>query len=215
MKKINFKALIITCIMCLVPIIFGLIFYDSLPENVAIHFDVNNNPDNYCPKEFFVFGVPVVMMLFQIFCCVITDLKDQHPEANKKYVTVMKLIIPVINVLMYVVTLMHAMTIGIDIRVVVMIILGVMFVIMGNYIPKIVGTQNINFHFNMFEIKDEKLNNKIKRATGYVLIVDGFLFILSTLFKPIISVVIVGIIILQASVLSMYTIIKSKKEKTK
>lgn len=212
MKKINFKVLIITCIMCLVPIIFGLIFYDSLPDSVAIHFDINNNPDNFCPKEFFVFGVPVVMILFQIFCCIVTDLKDEHPEANKKSVTVMKLIIPVITVVMYVVTLMYAMTIGIDIRVVVMIVLGVMFVIIGNYIPKVVGTKNINFHFNVFEIKDEKLNNKIKRVTGYILIVDGFLFILSALFQPIVSVALVGVVILQSIVLFVYTIIKSKNE---
>lgn len=212
MKKINFKVLIITCIMCLVPIVFGLIFYDSLPDKVAIHFDVNNNPDNFCSKEFFVFGTPLIMVLFQIFCCVITDIKDEHPEANKKSVTVMKLIIPTITVLMYVVTLMHAMTVGIDIRIVVMIILGVMFVIMGNYIPKIVGTQNINFHFKMVEIKDEKLNNRIKRITGYMLIVDGFLFILSSLFETIVSVALVGIVILQAIILSIYTIIKSKKE---
>jgi len=212
MKKINFKVLIITCIMCLVPIIFGLIFYDSLPDSVAIHFDINNNPDNFCPKEFFVFGVPVVMILFQIFCCIVTDLKDEHPEANKKSVTVMKLIIPVITVVMYVVTFMYAMTIGIDIRVVVMIVLGVMFVIIGNYIPKVVGTKNINFHFNVFEIKDEKLNNKIKRVTGYILIVDGFLFILSALFQPIVSVALVGVVILQSIVLFVYTIIKSKNE---
>ena len=215
MKKINFKVLIITCIMCLVPIIFGLIFYDSLPDSVAIHFDINNNPDNFCPKEFFVFGVPVVMILFQIFCCIVTDLKDEHPEANKKSVTVMKLIIPVITVVMYVVTLMYAMTIVIDIRVVVMIVLGVMFVIMGNYIPKVVGTKNINFHFNVFEIKDEKLNNKIKRVTGYILIVDGFLFILSALFQPIVSVALVGVLILQSIVLFVYTIIKSKNERIK
>lgn len=213
MKKINVDILLITCVMCLMPIFFGLIFYDSLPDSVAIHFDINNNPDNFCSKEFFVFGLPVIMMLFQIFCCVVTDLKDEHPEANKKAVGIFKWIIPVITVLMYVVTLMHAMTIGIDIRVVVMIILGVMFVIMGNYIPKVVGKQNINLYFKLFEIKDENLNNKIKRITGYTLIVDGFLFILSTLFNQIVSVVLVGIMILQAIVLSVYTIIKAKKEK--
>lgn len=212
MKKINFSMLTITCVMCLVPIIFGLIFYDSLPDKVAIHFDINNNPDNFVSKEFFVFGVPVIMMLFQIFCCVITDLKDEHPEANKKAVNVMKWIIPVITVLLYVVTLMYAMTIGIDIRVVVMLILGVMFVVMGNYIPKVVGTNNINFHFKMFEIKDEKLNNKIKRITGYILIIDGLLFILSSLFDVWISVALLVILFIQAIILTIYTAVKSKEK---
>ena len=43
MKKINMKSLIITSIVCLLPIIFGLIFYNSLPENIAIHWGIDNN----------------------------------------------------------------------------------------------------------------------------------------------------------------------------
>lgn len=58
MKKINFKILFVTCIVCLLPIIIGLVFYNQLPEQIAIHFDINNNPDTFFPKLAFIFGMP-------------------------------------------------------------------------------------------------------------------------------------------------------------
>ena len=45
MKKINFDILLLTSVMCLVPILFGLYCYQDLPKIVAVHFDINNNPD--------------------------------------------------------------------------------------------------------------------------------------------------------------------------
>ena len=132
MKKINFKILIITCIVCLLPIILGLVFYNELPNKVAIHFDINGNPDNYFPKVLFIFAIPVFMMFMQAFCCIVSDMSDKNPEANKRAVGVYKWIIPVLSILLYVITLMFALGSSIDIRKVVMIILGIMFITMGN-----------------------------------------------------------------------------------
>ena len=46
MKKINYKILLVTCIVTLFPIALGLVFYDSLPNEMAVHFNIKNNPDN-------------------------------------------------------------------------------------------------------------------------------------------------------------------------
>ena len=76
MKKINLKILIITFLTCLFPIILGVSVYDKLPDQVPIHFDINNNPNNYASKTFAVLGLPVIMSLIQLFLCVMTDLTD-------------------------------------------------------------------------------------------------------------------------------------------
>lgn len=55
MKKINMKSLIITSIVCLLPIICGLMFYNELPESIAIHWGIDNNPNGYFSKPAFVF----------------------------------------------------------------------------------------------------------------------------------------------------------------
>jgi len=206
MKKINLKTLIVTSLACLLPILIGLVYYNQLPEQVAIHFDVNNNPDNYFSKAAFVFGMPIIMMLIQVFCCLMSDLTDKNKEANKKAMSVFKWIIPMITIVLYIVTILYALGKALDIRVIVMFILGIMFIVMGNYTPKTKGM----LHFGTKKITDEELERKVSRICGYMFIINGLMFILSTIFNPIVSISVVGIVIVEAIVLAIYTWSKVK-----
>ena len=205
MKKINKKMLIITSMICLLPIIIGISFYNTLPENIAIHFDINNNPDNYFPKAIFVFGMPVIMLIIQVFCCIISDLADKNPEANKKAITVYKWIIPILSIIIYCVTIMYSTGKAIDIRKIIMCILGIMFIVIGNYLPKTIGSHKFP------KIKDEKIEKKMLRISGYILIINGIFSIISILFKPVVSVALLGLLILETIILFVYAFIASKK----
>ncbi len=46
MKSIKWKYMFVTSMLCLLPIVFGLILWDKLPPQIAIHFNMNNAPDN-------------------------------------------------------------------------------------------------------------------------------------------------------------------------
>lgn len=205
MKKINMKILIITSVVCLLPILLGLGCYKELPENIAIHFGLNNNPDNYFPKLAFIFGMPLIMLLLQLFCCIVSDLSDKYPEANKKVTTIFKWIIPTLSIVMYVITIMYALGNSIDIRKVVMCILGVLLIVMGNYLPKTVG----NHRFS--KIKNEDLKKKLVRISGYTLIIDGIAFIFSILFNPIISAVLVGLLVIETIWIYLYAFIENRR----
>lgn len=211
MKKIDFKILVITCIACLLPIILGLIFYNDLPDKVAIHFDVYGNPDNYFPKIVVVFLVPVFMMIVQAICCILSDLSDKNPEANKKAVGVFKWIIPILSILLYVVTLMYSMVGNIDMRKAAMIMLGLMLVVMGNYIPKTVG--DVSMRFPRKEIKDKALERRAKKIAGYGCIINGVFCIISILFVPQVSVALVILFIIEALILAFCVWLKDKNSK--
>lgn len=201
MEKINKKVLVITSLACLLPILIGLFYYNQLPEQVAIHFDINNNPNNYFSKSVFIFGMPVFMMLIQIFCCVTSDLSDKNKEANKKTTTILKWIIPVLTIVLYIVTIMYALGSTLDIRIIVMFILGIMFIVMGNYTPKTKGM----LHLGNKKITDENLERKVNRICGYMFIINGLMFMISTIFNSIVSVGVVGIVIVEAIVLTICT----------
>lgn len=214
MKKINMKSLIITSIVCLLPIICGLIFYNALPENIAIHWGIDNNPDGYFSKPAFVFEMPIIMVALQVFCCIVSDLSDKNPEANKKAVTVYKWIIPVITVVMYAVTIAIALGNDLDIRKIVMIILGILFIISGNYMPKVRSDYYMNSKVFWVKNRDEKLVNKAMKITAYGLIGFGILFILSILFDVAVSIAVVIAMILFSVYIYLYVYIKSRKERT-
>ena len=76
---------------------------------------------------------------------------------------------------------------------------------MGNYLPKTKGNS-----FTKIHIKNENVLNKVNRFSGYMLILNGILFIVSTLFEPIVSVVILVLMILESLGLYWYAYVKNR-----
>lgn len=85
-----------------------------------------------------------------------------------------------------------------------MCILGIMFIITGNYTTKIVG------HTDFYWIKEETLKKKLLKVSAYFIILDGFLFIFSILFESIVSVIMVALVILEIILLYVYAFIKNR-----
>ncbi len=178
MKKINFDVLLLTSVMCLVPMLFGLYCYHDLPEMVVIHFDINNNPDNFMSRDLFVFGMPVIMAVIQVFVCIMLDLKAKNENKNSKSVLMYKLLIPFIGALIYIMIILYAMTLGIDISRVAMLILGVVFIVIGIDLPNTTDDSHINFP----RINDRKVYEKTKKVFGKIFIIDGILALITSLF---------------------------------
>lgn len=210
MTKQEKSTLILTSLICLFPILIGCILYDELPSQIAIHFDVNNQPDHYVSKNIFVFGFPCMMVILQNIAYLRAIQKDTYKEANKKFNRFAGMIIPFISIVMYLVTVFYALECDIDIRKIVMLILGFLFIGMGNYLPK---TKKANMtNIGLSSHLDEKTYKKFARISGYTLIIDGLLFILSIFFEVVSSIVIVVVVILESILLTLYTLKKGKHD---
>ena len=121
MKLKKHKMLITTCIICLLPIIFGVLVWGRLPDTLAIHFNLNGEPDNFASKGFVVFVLPLLMALLQIFCYALSKI-DSKKYGNKKFEGVTMWIIPVLTATLYILTLGYGLGWNIDIRIAVMLI---------------------------------------------------------------------------------------------
>ncbi|MBQ6893931.1 MAG: DUF1648 domain-containing protein [Clostridia bacterium] len=181
MKFIKWKSLLLTCAACLVPIAFGVIIWNHLPDKIAIHFDMYNNPDNFSSKGFVVFALPVLMVFLQVFCCFINDINSHKHGERKKFERATKLIIPVMTNILQLVTFAYALGYNIDIRRIVSIIVGCVFLIIGNYLPKFDYIKNYNI--------DTGKARKINRFMGFECVIMGIVFIASIFFPPIATVI--------------------------
>lgn len=188
MKKINFKILIITFIACLLPMISGILYYDMLPEQIAVHFDINNTPDRYASKEFALFGIPLFLGILQVASCIISDLKSKN-ENKIKFIEIVKWFIPLINFLIYFIMIQIGLGNTIDVRKTVLIFIGIELIILGNYIPK------IDFNSSKAVIhptpKNEETYRKTSRTLGYTFVISGFVIALSIIYSPIISAILI------------------------
>ena len=181
MKFIKWKTLIITCIVCILPVFLGIALWQQLPDSMAIHFDMYNNPDNFAHKSFVVFGLPAMMVALQIICCVINDAQAKRHGERKKFAAVTKWIIPVMTIVLQVATILYGLGKNVDIRRVALVIVAAIFVIMGNYMPKFDYIKNYN-------VEAHKAR-KINRFIGNLMVIMGFLAAVTLFLPPVYSVI--------------------------
>lgn len=180
MKFIKWRC-IITCVICLLPILFGVLLWESLPGKMAIHFNVNNEPDNFASKGFTVFGLPLIMAGLQMFTCIINNANALKYGKRIKFERVAIWIIPVMAVAVQGVILAYGLGKDLDIRKIVTSLVGVIFLVVGNCLLKTDYVRNSN-------VSAENAR-KINRFAGYGIMIMGMLGIVSVFFSPIASVI--------------------------
>ena len=74
------KTLIVTTIIILLPMLAGMILWNKLPEQFPIHFNAAGEVDSYSSKAFGVFGLPLILVLFQWLCTVGSLKMDPKAE---------------------------------------------------------------------------------------------------------------------------------------
>lgn len=199
MKIFKWKAFIITSIVCLLPILLGISLWTKLPDTMAIHFNIYGAPDNFASRGFVVFGLPMLMAVLQAVCCFINDINSYKHGDRKKLATVTKWIIPVLTVVLQIITLGYGLGWNLDIRKIVSFIVGVILLVIGNYLPKFDYIKN-------YDVNTEKAR-KINRFIGYETVVMGLIFFMSIFLPPISSIICLLLLIPYAIIGVVYGII--------
>jgi len=178
MEKKNRKTLILSVIICLLPMILGSILYNKLPEQMPIHFTINNVPDNYANKNFALFGIPLIMAIVQAICLIAVNIKlnKLKTEEKPKILKIMEWFIPVVSVLFYVIMVEVPLGSTVYVGKSICLILGILLMIIGNYIPKMsYEMSKTTFHPMP---KSEKSFRKMSKIMGYSFIVMGIVLLI-------------------------------------
>lgn len=135
MKKTS-KEFIISTIICVLPLILGLLVYKKLPQEIPTKWYSDGTVGQYMPKEFTVFGMPLFFILMNavVHFAMNTDPKRQNIGSMMR--TLGKWIIPVLSVVTVPMALLWGMGYQIPISRILPILLGILFVVIGNYFPK-------------------------------------------------------------------------------
>lgn len=178
MEKKNRKTLILSVIICLLPMILGSILYNKLPEQMPIHFTTNDVIDNYAHKNLALFGLPLIMAIVQAICLIAinTKLNKLKNEEKPKILKIMEWFIPVVSVLFYVIMVEVPLGSTVYVGKSICLILGILLMIIGNYIPKMsYEMSKTTFHPMP---KSEKSFRKMSKIMGYSFIVMGIVLLI-------------------------------------
>ncbi len=204
MKFFNWKTFLATALVCLLPILPGAFLWNNLPDTIAVHFNIYGEADNFASKGFAVFALPALMVFLQLICCVICDVNAHKFGDRKKFVTANKWIVPSLSVALQVLTLGYALGWNLDIRKAVAVIVGLVFLVVGNYLPKF-------DHIKNYDIEAEKAK-KINRFIGYETVIMGLLFCLSIFFPPAVTAVCLLFLVPYAIISVVYGIVTGRKK---
>lgn len=178
-KKVLEKIDIVTTLICLAPVIVGAFIYNKLPNEIATHFNVNFEPDGFSPKWFALFGLPVFMAVVQLVSCVISKISGKENVNNKKMMLLVKMIIPIINFVVYGAIVGYSLGVLKDVGFIMMGILAIFFIVVGNYMPKIRQNGVLGVRTS-WTLQNEEVWNKTHRFCGKLWVLTGVvLFLLS------------------------------------
>lgn len=186
MKKIS-KLTVITTLITLLPIALGITLYDRLPEVVATHWNIHNRPDGWSSRAMAVFGIPCIMAALNLVCGGATD-RLQSEGVPKRVLALCRWIIPVLSLILVPVMLYSAMGVSFDMGRIVCSILGIMFIIIGNYLPKCRRNGVVGIKIPWTLSSDENWD-KTHRFAGFVWIVCGAAAIVGGWTKPVVAIV--------------------------
>lgn len=182
MLKNNKLRLIISSVIILLPILFGIIMWNKLPDIMPIHWGVDGKVDGFGGKAFAVFVSPILLLISHFFLLFCVFLGKQQEEQNNKAIGIVFWVIPILSLFVNISTYSAVFGKKIGFHLIIPVMLGIVFIFIGNYLPKI--KQNRTFGIRVsWTLNNEENWNKTHRFAGKLWFVEG-LILLFSIFLP-------------------------------
>ena len=174
MIKENKKLLILTTIVILLPVAVGLLLWNRLPEQIPFHWDINGNVDGWSSRAGAVFTMPAFCVALHWLCLLVSGTDPRKKNYNKKMIHLVLWICPVICLVVS--TLVYTAALGYPLRVEVImpLLVGLMFIIIGNLLPKCPQTYTLGIKLP-WTLSSEENWNKTHRFGGKIWVLGGVL----------------------------------------
>ena len=202
--RVDKKSLFLSVAICLLPILIGVYYYDALPEQIAVHFNVSGEPDNFVSRTRAIIELPIFFAIVQVIISLVVDF-DKTP---KKGALIAKGIIPLISVLVQGGIVAYALDNNFNVPQLTVFVIGIVLIILGNYLPKKEFWGKYNF--NLFGLEKGVNEQKVVRAYALYMTFSGVVIFISGFFSSIVAIVLIVIFAIVSTVLPFYLVNKYK-----
>jgi len=175
------KVLLITSILILLPVLAGLILWNQLPDQMPTHWNAVGEIDGWSSKPFAVFGLPLILLAAQWLCVIGTSADPKKANHSGKILQLVLWIVPLLSIVLHVLTYAAALGKEVRMEVVMPVLMGAVFIIIGNYLPKCKQNYTIGIKIP-WTLHSEENWNRTHRLAGRVWVLCGFLMMLTGFF---------------------------------
>lgn len=211
MTKEYKKTYIITTIVCLIPIVVGVILYPQIPDRIITHWDAYGNPDGYSNKFVGLFVLPGGILLLNLLFPFLLKIDPKYDNVSDKVKKLTQWIIPIIMVFASGLTIASAINIDLKVKIMAPAFLGLLFVLIGNYMPKMSQSYTVGIKIP-WTLDDEDNWNRTHRLAGYLWVACGILvFVCALLQCEFIIYILIFVIMLFVPVIYSFILFLKKK----
>ena len=175
-------SLIISSIITLLPMALALFVGGIIPEEIAIHFGFNGVADNFGNATIMFLVLPPVLLAFHWLCVILTvKLDSKSFEGNRKVFSLILWLIPTISLVTHGSMLAIATGITENIHVFFVALMGIMFIVIGNYMPKMRKSITTGIKVHWAYTSDEnwfathRFAGRIYMIMGFIMLIGMFL----------------------------------------
>ncbi len=207
MKKYK-KQFILSIMFCCIPMIIGLILWNQLPLKIATHFNMHGVADGYSSRTMAVLGIPFLMLIVQCICAYFTLNDPKKNNINEKLLNICLWIIPLISNIICLSIYGYALGISIDIYLVTFLCIGVLFIVLGNYMSKL----HLNYTVGIklpWTLNSVDNWNKTHRLAAKLFVLCGCVLIINIFIRS--SILLLGVIGVSVIVPIIYSFYLYKK----
>lgn len=136
MLKHNKLKLIASSLIVILPIFIGIILWNELPKQIITHWSFDGTPDGWSSKAFTVFGLPLILLAIHLVCLFITFLDPKNEMQTKNIFNLVIWITPLTSIYANGAIYLGAFNIDIPMQILCSIFIGLVFIIIGSYLPK-------------------------------------------------------------------------------
>ena len=208
--RIDRKTVILTTLVCLLPIVAGVILYPRLPEQMATHWGIGNEPNGWSSKAFAVFGLPGLLAALNLILPFALSADPKKQNMSPALVNISLWVIPVVSVMCSAMTLCYALGYSVSVAHIVPAFVGVLFIIIGNYLPKTKQSYSLGIKLP-WTLNSEENWNRTHRLSGFLWVIGGALFLMLTFFGWWNLYVLLGIILAMTLIPTVYSYLLYRK----
>lgn len=178
-KNHKWKA-IISSVVILLPMLFGLAFWNQLPATMTSHWGADGVADGTAPKAFMVFGMPLILLALQWLMLLVESVMQKNNSQNQKIVAIMYGIVPVTSLVVHIFIYSVALEKEWDLFALLFVFIGLMLVFIGNYLPKTTRNRTAGIKLRWTMGNDENWQ-KTHRLGGKIYFWGGLAVVASAL----------------------------------
>ena len=203
------NTLIVTSLVTLIPIVIGLLLWNKLPDQVPFHWDINGNVDNWASKSVAVFAMPALMLVMQWICVFASTADPKSKNYPQKMILLVLWICPVISLVICSMVYATALGYGINVEIIMPLLVGLMFIIVGNLLPKCRQSYTLGIKLP-WTLHNEENWNKTHRLAGKLWVVGGIITMASALIGS--FWILLSVLILMVAIPTIYSYCLFRKQ---